>query len=176
MAAHNYGLAFAELERAIIDIAPDHIATANAPDTWAKLQDWYRDERGGIYGDEHALPVWNGASDETIYCSPQGNYSFRAWHDMTHILLHFSFCLADELSISAIHFATMQRRGLSLVACAALYFDTAGQSFYQDIHGEFPVNQRAFVVHCLDACGDKYANRYRLESVARTIAKSGVEF
>lgn len=170
MAAHNYGLAFAELERAIIDIAPAHIATASAPDSWGKLRAWHELCKGDI------IPVWDGASGQTIYCSPQGNYAFRAWHDMSHLMLHLSFKLGHELRIAAIHFETMQRRGLSRIACAALYFDTAGQSFYQDKNGDFPVRQRDFVVHSLDQCCGKYANRYRLESVARDVATSGVQF
>lgn len=176
MAAHNYGLAFAELERAIIEIAPAHIPTANAPDSWAKLQTWYTEESRHIWRGLQPIPVWNGASDFTIYCSPEGNYAFRAWHDFTHLMLHLSFCFADEIRIAHLHFATMKRRGLSPLACAALFFDTAGQSFYQDMHGDFPVHQRNFVEYCLLETRGRVVNPYWLESVARSVADSGIQF
>lgn len=144
-------LIFSEVEAAVTAIAPDYRACSDAPDTWLALQTWYSDTYPGTYCDEMSIPVWDGASEQTIYSTPAGNYSFRAWHDTLHLLLHLPFEYEAEKQLGDIHRATLQRFGCSVGACAAIWFDTAGQTEYEAKYGEFPTDQRAFVEACLNA-------------------------
>ena len=49
-----------------------------------------------ILDDTGRICVWSGASDNTIYTSPEVNHAFRAWHDYRHMSLQAPFTQAGE--------------------------------------------------------------------------------
>lgn len=92
-----------------------------------------------------AFPVWDGASDSTIY-SAAGNHAFRFWHDCIHLTTGLEMNVHDEVRVGmmqaervGLHFGTDSLEYKLMVA------DTAGQSVYCAMHGEFPTNQRDWV-------------------------------
>lgn len=144
----NYDDVFREVERAVIALAPDHVPCSNAPDTWETLKAWKLSAPR-----QAPIPVWNGASEQTIYSTPGGNYAFRAWHDSLHLLTWRDFGPTSEIALGNLHRATLRRMGCSPQACAAIWVDTAGQTMYESHYSEFPVDQRAFVSACLALTG-----------------------
>lgn len=93
------------------------------------------------------LPVWEGASEDSIYGSAAANHAFRYWHDMGHIAHHCDFTPDGEkrlqfdhhLPIIADHF------GIGSLEYSLYYADTVGQIEYVVENGKFPANQAAFV-------------------------------
>lgn len=128
----------AELARLSIVAHP----CADAPDSMDRLRaETWRDDAGRLH-----VPVWNGASERTIWADVAGNVAFRAWHDSTHLATGLGFDPAAELELARRTVADARARGLSAHACAVLWAETAGQIEHYLAHGEtFPDDQRAFV-------------------------------
>ena len=91
--------------------------------------------------------IWSGASDNTVFTTPEGNYAFRFWHDVvSHAAGKLGFNADDELKAGmqwvrkvAAHF------GASSLESAIAYADTCGQTMYAQGHGAFPDDQLGFV-------------------------------
>lgn len=133
------------LERFILQRAPAHFPSATAPDSYEKLLAWQK-QTGGV---GHApLPVWDGASDKTIYSSPAVNYAARAWHDSTHLQHGYDFSLSGELSVGELQELEVREAlgGWGEIASLIIRADTRGQTIYQSNHGFFPEDQAAFCV------------------------------
>ena len=155
---------FPNLEALILKSAPPHIAVEHAPETLAELNSWADGQRAptmlldGRYGSltvsqanplESRLPVWNGASDRTIYSSPEVNFAFRAWHDWLHLQLQADVDYRDEYMVARAHRQAALAARLPLREELALWYDTNGQNVYHKHHGKFIEDQRGFVLHCL---------------------------
>jgi len=117
-----------------------------APETLPEMQRAYR------HCIIHAtpFPIWDGASDDTIYISANDNYAFRFWHDMLHLALYAETILVDEVELGHIHVGcVMAQFGMHSLEAAMMRADTIEQSKYEAEHGHFPVNQLAFVKECV---------------------------
>lgn len=132
-----------EMCAAILALAPPHIALAKAPGTREELEA----TRGAV-----KRPVWNGASETTIFPSARLNFAFRAWHDKCHLDGNYDFTLSGEMETCAMQAAQL-RMALgeyppTLIAhCMALLeAEVIGQARYFERNGQFPIDQRAFVV------------------------------
>lgn len=135
-----------DMDKACIEIAkrlmPDGYDVADdAPNTFEDLVD-----RVGKTG---KMVVWSGASDKTIFGSPEANYAFRAWHDICHLRGMHRFTPEGELATLKEQIADVRRfigAGPKADRIATLlHEEIAGQLGYAKNHGgNFPVNQRAF--------------------------------
>lgn len=115
----------------------------NAPNDFDELKTAFNASKSSGF----ALPVWNGASDKTIYTSIGANFAFRFWHDVMHCVLNKGFDVSAEIAIGAIHVQEVQKEfGAQSLEALLMYADTIGQSLYALSHnGEFPADQLAWV-------------------------------
>lgn len=124
-----------DLNRLVLSIAPLFDARPIAPATLGELM--------SIDG---PLVVWDGASDQTIYCDARVNYAFRSWHDAAHIAGRFPFTLEGERA--ACEFQIAQARAmfprLPESLAAAIRAEVIGQTEYFAANGMFPANQAQF--------------------------------
>lgn len=142
MAISNFNIARAELASFVLAIAPPHYPTYNAPDNIDRLM-----VHAKVQGISKArpLPVWSGASENTIYPSPRGNYAFRAWHDLTHIKLAAGFDEEGERRVAVEHQMEAANKGLSYRARVLLWIDTWEQFVWgRENDGAFVEDQLAF--------------------------------
>lgn len=100
------------------------------------------------------LYVWTGASSSTIYPTPQHNWLFRAHHDMVHRATKLGFTFREEVEAAKIGILVL---GLQCSpALADIYWaDTVGQQEYYYRHGQFPNDQREFVLRYIRKGGDQ---------------------
>lgn len=100
------------------------------------------------------IVVWSGASEHTIFGDPEINYAFRAWHDWCHWRGRSDFSPSGEMGVAHMqceHFITLYgdtprtRRWCKIVEAEII-----GQMRYREQHGEFPIDQYAFVVDYLN--------------------------
>lgn len=111
--------------------------TDDAPETYAELR--ARFERYGY------IPISGASSQTSIYGSPSTNVLFRVWHDYLHIVYRQDFSVAGEMEIARRHVDELSHpRDKALI-----WADTAGQVEYYRRFGEFPTDQRAFVLDYL---------------------------
>jgi hypothetical protein len=108
--------------------------------------------------------VYSGASDSTIFDDREVNWAFRAWHDHCHLRGNHPFTPAGERE--ACHEQVADIRALfgeGPIAdrmVALVHAEVMGQVHYQQQHGEFPANQRAFVEAYLMAPRRAIATRF----------------
>ena len=151
-----------ELDAFILSVAPPHEARADAPQSFAELQNWmsypskYFDDgrflpkfKGNCFREVGTdlvarIPVWNGASDDSIYGSAEVNYAYRAWHDSTHLRLGLGFDLDSERQVALQHVRDAWDAGLSVESIELLWIDSQGQNEYYRQNSEFVGNQREF--------------------------------
>lgn len=128
------------LNRIVLSLAPRHVASARAPETYRAIVD--------AHGQRGDILVWDGASDCTIFGDARVNHAFRAWHDFHHIAGAHDFTLAGEI-------ATMRAQQRDLFAhigwnectrriARIIEAEVQGQAEYFAAHGEFPADQIAF--------------------------------
>lgn len=146
--------ASAGLEAHIDTIAPDHVACANAPSSWAALKSW--DDN---FGHNNPIPVFDGGCELTIYSEPKINHAFRAWHDRTHLRIDAGFDYDGEFAVALSHRASVRGAGLALSDAKAIMFDTIGQYRYYQTHNAYIHNQALFVAACFKV-GIREACRY----------------
>lgn len=116
-----------------------YVDAPNAPECFAELKTAYNIAKSSGM----ALPVWNGASDKTVYNNPGANYAFRFWHDILHCMTNKGFSTAEEIAIGAMHVKAVQDEfGPHSLESLLMYGDTIGQSIYAMSHnGAFPEDQ-----------------------------------
>jgi hypothetical protein len=92
------------------------------------------------------LPVSDEHSAETVYDSPETNYAFRFWHDMTHVSLDQNFELDAEITVARAHLAVLAASGWGpgTLEYELLHADTLGQALCSATSGDFPVDQPCF--------------------------------
>ena len=120
-----------------------YAAQPEAPGTYADLMAAYdRAQHTKV------LPVWNGASRQSLYLSAHTNWAFRYWHDMGHVRQHLTFSILDETDLQYyFHAPTIDRIvGMGSLASQLYWADTVGQLKYLEAQGDFPRNQLAFDV------------------------------
>lgn len=141
----NFSDVLPVLERYILERAPSHFGTDNAPETFQDLKKWELETGGLGYA---PLPVWNGASEKTIYSRAAINLAGRAWHDATHLIHGLHFAVADELLIGRIQAMEVRDNlgGWGESAALLIEADTIGQTIYHAENGVFPEDQRAFTL------------------------------
>ena len=88
-----------ELNQAILALAGGHVAQAVAPATFRDLM---------RVGHAAVLPVWEGASDRTLYGDPRINHAARAWHDRAHLAGGFDFTPAGERAACALQLRQLE--------------------------------------------------------------------
>jgi hypothetical protein len=118
---------------------------ADAPSTYAELLQAtarWQYELGAAY-----LPVWNGASEQTIYPDAVTNMLFRFWHDYGHISHHLGFVQADETALQTDHHLPLVAAafGADSLEYRMYYADTVGAIEYNNDNGVFPTDQFNFV-------------------------------
>lgn len=120
----------------ILAHAPAHEARAVAPGTFSDL---------AAHAGE-VLPVWEGASDQTIFGDPKINHAFRAWHDTTHKVHGFGFTLAGEIATCQAQCAEILSTlgGNAAPLAAVITAEVIGQAEYFAREGMFPVDQIGF--------------------------------
>jgi len=147
-------------------------AVPDAPDNWEDLQEDYRLAIEGVAG--HKLRVWDGASDRSIYTSPQANYEFRYWHDTGHVQHGLSFTPEDERALQTLYHIREMRAALwtatmhipgytreTLELALQMYkADTLGQIEYVVANKRFPNDQLAFVLAYLSNPALAVASHY----------------
>lgn len=116
----------------------------NAPSTYQQL-------RGAL---DHSLntleplPVSSENSASVIYDSPEVNFAFRFWHDVSHVQHGLSFALEDELELALWHLDVLERAGVAheSIAYRLLQADLLGQLLLMGLAGRFPFDQEEFVL------------------------------
>jgi hypothetical protein len=93
------------------------------------------------------LPVWDGASNDSIYGSAAANHAFRYWHDMGHIAHHCDFTPDGEFNLQFDHHLPIvaDHFGIDSLEYRMYFADTIGQIEYVVENGRFPANQAQFV-------------------------------
>jgi hypothetical protein len=132
-----------------------YIDSDNAPSVFADLQTaWETSKNTGM-----PLPVWNGASDKTIYTSAGANFAFRFWHDVLHCVHGLDFTTDAEVKIGHMHIkAVANEFGSNSLECLLMQSDTVEQSkFAQANNGEFPEDQLSFAVEFISRMLQKAA-------------------
>lgn len=128
-----------EFNRVILELAPRYDARPLAP---ASLADLMR-----LDLERAPLPVWEGASDATIYGDARVNHAFRAWHDAAHIAGAHAFTLEGEADTCAAQkrdvLAAYPRAPMSWLAL--LDAEIIGQAAHYARTGEFVTDQNAFM-------------------------------
>lgn len=93
--------------------------------------------------------VWGGASDKTIYGSPEVNYAYRAWHDACHLQGNFPFTLDGEQAATRLQIRQLELnfgKELALTWGLLLHCEAVEQTVYYLNTGGFLDDQRAFTV------------------------------
>lgn len=129
-----------------------HMAALHLPQGFVAVEDAptnYYDLRQAFLK-EVPLPVYAGASDDTIYTTRQGNYAFRAWHDALHVRMYRGFSLPDELAVASEHVRAVSAEfGYDSLEATIMAIDTAGQALRWAADREHVPHQLNFVRHQL---------------------------
>jgi hypothetical protein len=111
---------------------PKYVVADKAPETLIEVIRTFKET--------NKLVVWSGASELTIWGTPQDNYLFRAWHDYCHILGHFSFDAKGESATCLMQQSQIESSFLQ----KALNIEINGQLEHMQATGNFPLNQIEF--------------------------------
>jgi len=107
------------------------------------------DELNAHIAKTYRMVVWNGASHNTIYGSPEVNWAFRAWHDWCHWRYQLPFTPEGERAAAYVQIAHIVRlygNDWDAIDYAALILaEVVGQAAFYEATGQFPEDQVAFV-------------------------------
>lgn len=108
------------------------------------MYNWYlTDEDLGFeavleaYAESKPMPIWSGASHETIWGEPRFNHLFRAFHDSIHLFYNCEFTLDGELKASSIQTELCLKYGFIELA-VIMHIETGSQALHFDGDGDFP--------------------------------------
>lgn len=129
------------LQTLILELAPRHSARDRVPVIGEGSHP------SVIAFDSGGMLVWAGASEHTIYRDPCVNHAFRAWHDAAHIAGGFGFTLEGERAACEYQIAEALRRYPRIAprVLGLIRAEVIGQAEYYATHGEFPIDQEAFI-------------------------------
>ena len=99
------------------------------------------------------LTVTTEHSKTAIY-GLSGNVTFRVFHDCGHLLYNKEFTTDDEVDLATMQWQDIKHRidpEWRELASMVYYANTVYQSRYEAEHGEFPKDQKAFVLDKLNA-------------------------
>ena len=133
-----------------ISTALSDLAIKRAQEIWPKgwiADPGYPETCDGIraaYVSRHYGPfrVSGDHCEDTIYGSKTGNLAFRAWHDGEHGKHSLRLCHSDEIKV-----ARIQTLDSPANLAPYIWADSAGQTIFKAITGEFVAHQAAFVDH-----------------------------
>ena len=109
-------------------------------DTYDKIQTYYK-ETGNLL-------IWSGCCDRSIYGNKLANIQARAWHDWHHLQNGLGFNSADEIRVGELQIADLPADWyLERLLISA---DVKGQILHHLKYGEFPADQRAFVIDYIE--------------------------
>lgn len=118
----------------------------NAPETLQSIREAFLKARK----DRQAFPVFAGASDKTVYLSAEGNWAFRFWHDILHVIHASDTTFEDEVKLGYLHVQAVEKEfGKGSLEARIMGWDTVGQSAYHAMMGNFPEDQAGFVLDAL---------------------------
>ena len=93
--------------------------------------------------------VWSGASATTIYGDPEVNYAFRAWHDYHYWRSGLDFTPHHEAIVAELQCADIIKvygdSEMTRHWCEIIRAEVIGQMAHFYLHGDYPVDQMAFV-------------------------------
>ena len=137
----------ADLNRAIMLLAPAHEVRSIAPQTFAAVR------RSANETDR--IVVWSGEAQHSIYGDATVNYAFRAWHDACHLAADIPFTIAGEEAAVAAQCAALRarwsgcpQRWLDLIAC-----DVLAVVYTLHATGEYLADQRSAVQAIMELPG-----------------------
>lgn len=97
------------------------------------------------------LSVTSKYSEHAIY-GRDGNVTFRVFHDYGHLLYNKEFTCSDEVELANIQWLDLVQYipvEWRHVAKIVYFADTVEQSLFCEATGDFPVDQKAFVLNIL---------------------------
>lgn len=130
------------------DIGFTWTASENAPDNYQALREAY--EYSVKTGEP--MPISSLHCDDVIYVHPSINMAMRFWHDVHHAKLDLSFDLDDELELGLWHISQLRESGFApdSMEHRMMKVDLLGQNYLIGVAQRFPINQRDFVLRCLE--------------------------
>jgi hypothetical protein len=121
-----------------------HLFEFTDEDTFEEGEAWYKQWRYQ-FQTTGKMKIWTGKSQNSIYGSSIVNIYARAWHDWCHYTNALDFTLSNELLVAEFQIASLpeswEYERLLIEA------DTKGQSLHYEEWGQFPKNQRDFVLN-----------------------------
>lgn len=121
-----------------LQVGPD------APNTYEALVADFKDNKRLKVSTEHNATSIYGAS---------GNLTFRVMHDLGHLLYDAKFTTNDEVLLAQTQWKDLERYIPKewVLVCREVYTaDTIEQSLYEQRTGDFPKDQKAFVMGFLE--------------------------
>ena len=113
---------------------------ADAPNTYEDLVGDFKDHKRLRVSTEH---------NQTSIYGAAGNITFRIMHDLGHLLYDAKFTTDDEVKLAQIQWSDLARY-IPLewkAVCGVVYAaDTIEQSLHEQRTGDFPADQKAFVL------------------------------
>ena len=117
-----------------LQVGPD------APNTFEALQaDFIQYGRLKVFTEFNATSIYGAA----------GNLTFRIMHDLGHLLYDAKFTTNDEILLAQTQWKDLERYIPKewVIVCREVYTaDTIEQSLYENRTGEFPADQKGFVM------------------------------
>ena len=102
-------------------------------------------EYGQCMRQRRGFRVWSGASDNTVYTNPEGNYAFRFIHDIFHAVFKLDWSYASEMAVAQRHIAEVSNAfGASSIEAQLIAADTLWQVKHYANTGKFVENQLEF--------------------------------
>lgn len=122
--------------------------TPDAPSTYEELVIAF--DRSALTG--APLPISSLHCDNVIYADGMTNVAMRFWHDVHHVRHGLSFSLSDELELGLWHLEQLKQAGFDQDSTVAkmMRIDLLGQNYLQGIAKRFPLDQKRFVMRCLE--------------------------
>ena len=151
MKLNQYNEALKALEHVITVQAKKvpYKTSLDAPSTYKAMKEFYL--ANGYF------LIYSGASESTIFSSPEVNVMFRAWHDAGHFLHGLSFKFDDEKRLGVIqareaywtaltlgYDLSIARRVKSIVRA-----EIVGQIEYFEHHKDYVKDQKAYTLKYL---------------------------
>lgn len=123
------------------------VFASDAPNTYRELRAaWERSLTTGA-----PLPVLNDHSESVIFSSPEGNFVYRYWHDVTHLERERNFTNPHELDMATFHLWDAEQHGLTRgsLPWRLLHADAVGNVLHWSVYREYVRDQRVFILNAV---------------------------